>query len=132
MTLSEEIKRKIEEEYIEFEHLQYGDLDKNKRKELGAFFTPPVLTIKMLEKLKSLDDDIVDPTMGAGGLLAAAIIAGADPKRIYGIELDETIYNNAVKRLGALGVPSKNLILGDVLKQESWDELEEIRYDNNK
>ena len=45
----------------------------------------------MLEKFDNLDGNILDPTLGAGGLIAAAIIAGADPAKCYGIELDPDI-----------------------------------------
>jgi len=48
------------------------------------------MSIKMLEKLDTLKDkDIIDIASGSGNLLAAAVIAGADPKRCYGIELDK-------------------------------------------
>ena len=78
----------------------------------------------MLEKFDSVKDkDILDPTCGAGGLLAACILAGADPKRIYGIELDPEVLEIARKRLGKLGVPSSNLILGNALDPESYEKL---------
>ena len=78
----------------------------------------------MLEKFESLEDkDILDPTVGSGGLLAAAIIAGADPKRCYGIELDNEVLEIAKKRLGKLGVPSSNLILGNALDPDSYEKL---------
>ena len=70
----------------------------------------------MLEKFDTVKNkDILDPTVGAGGRIAAAIIAGADPKRCYGIELDPEVLEIARKRLGNLGVPSNNLILGNAL-----------------
>ena len=113
MKLGEDIKNKINEEYKIFESEFYGNKTREERKALGAFFTPPVLTIQMIEKLSTLDDDILDPTCGAGGLLAACVIAGADPKRCYGIEIDPDILTLCRKRLGLLGVPEENLILGD-------------------
>lgn len=122
MVVSEESRKKIEEEYKCWEAVQYSGKDKKERQKLGQFFTPPVLSIKMLEKFDSvMDKDILDPTVGAGGLLAAAILAGADPSRCYGIELDETTLKFARKRLARLGVPPGNLVLGNALDPDSYE-----------
>ena len=123
MQLSDDIKAKIQEEYQEWELHQYAGKDKTARAKLGQFFTPPQLTIKMLEKFDSLEGkDILDPALGAGGLIAACILAGADPKRCYGIEIDEEVLGVARRRLAKLGVPPCNLILGDALDPKSYEE----------
>ena len=116
MKLAQETKQKIINEYNDWFESQYGNKSLDERKELGAFFTPPELTIQMIEKLscESLENQtILDPTLGAGGLIAGCIIAGADPKLCYGNELDNDILTVARKRLGKLGVPADNLHQGD-------------------
>lgn len=116
MKLTQETKQKIIDEYNDWFEDQYGDKSLEERKELGAFFTPPDLTIQMIEKFdcNSLENKtILDPTLGAGGLIAGCIIAGADPKLCYGNELDNDILDVARKRLGKLGVPANNLHQGD-------------------
>ena len=124
MKLTKRQKNAIESEFKQWTETQYAGKDKKERQKLGQFFTPPALTIKMIEKFDTLEDkDILDPTVGAGGLLAACILAGADPKRIYGIELDPEVLEIARKRLGKLGVPSSNLILGNALDPESYEKL---------
>ena len=124
MKLNDDMKEKIQAEYDAWQSKQYAGKDKKARQAKAQFFTPPQLTIKMLEKFDSVKDkDILDPTVGAGGLLAACILAGADPKRCYGIELDPEVLEIAKKRLGSLGVPSSNLILGDALDPESYEKL---------
>ena len=124
MKLFKEQRSAIETEFKQWTETQYAGKDKKERQNLGQFFTPPALTIKMLEKFDSVKDkDILDPTVGAGGLLAACILAGADPKRCYGIELDPEVLEIARKRLGNLGVPSSNLILGNALDPESYEKL---------
>ena len=124
MNLTEETKKAIQAEYVAWQSKQYAGKDKKARQDKAQFFTPPALTIKMLEKFDSVKDkDILDPTVGAGGLLAACILAGADPKRCYGIELDPEVLEIAKKRLGKLGVPSSNLILGDALDPDSYEKL---------
>ena len=83
MTLTAEQKTAIETEFKQWSELQYAGKDKKERQKLGQFFTPPLLTIKMIEKFDSIKDkDILDPTAGAGGLLVACILCGADPNRI--------------------------------------------------
>ena len=124
MKLTKKQKNAIKSEFKQWTETQYAGKDKKERQKLGQFFTPPALTIKMIEKFDSLKDkDILDPTVGAGGLLAACILAGADPKRCYGIELDPEVLEIAKRRLGKLGVPSSNLILGDALDPESYKKL---------
>ena len=54
MRLTETIKKKIEEEYAAWESKAYGSRDDKHRKRTGQFFTPPVLTVKMLEKFDDL------------------------------------------------------------------------------
>ena len=121
MKLSEEIKNKIQEEYDAWANMQYAGKDKKERQKLGQFFTPPPLTIRMLEKFENLEGNVLDPCLGAGGLIAAAVIAGADPSKCYGIELDPSILEVAKKRLAKLGVPEKNLIQGNALDPKSYE-----------
>lgn len=121
MTLTEEQKQRIREEYANFEAIQYAGKSKEERQKLGQFFTPSELTIRMIEKFTNLEGTILDPTCGAGGLLAAVILAGADPTKCYGIELDPEIANVAKERLGKLGVPSNNIKIGDALLEGSYD-----------
>ena len=121
MKISEDIKAKIEEEFNQWKEVQYSGKSVKERQALGAFFTPPQLSIQMLEKYSDLKGDILDPTAGAGGLLAAAVIAGADPRRCYGIELDPATALLCRERLAKLGVPRSNIKVGDALKDESYE-----------
>lgn len=120
MTLTNEQVENIKSEFNQWKDKMYANKSLSERQNFGQFFTPPELTVKMIEKFQDLDDDILDPTCGAGGLLAAVIMAGADPKRCYGIELDSEIRKIAVERLGKLGVPEKNIICGDALDNKTY------------
>ena len=75
----------------------------------------------MLEKFDSLKGNILDPCLGAGNLIAAAIIAGADPNRIYGIELDLAILKVCRRRLLKYGVPPWHLKEGNALDSASYE-----------
>lgn len=124
----------IEEEYNAFVDQQYAGKSLAERQALGAFFTPPELTKQMLDKLGDLKEDetLLDPCLGAGGLLAAAIVTGkVKPENCYGIEIDEDILKIAKKRLGLLGVPEKNLHHGSALNKDCYvfDNGEEYSYD---
>lgn len=130
MILSDDIKKAIEEEYNSWMDCQYNGKDKKERQKMSQFFTPPPLTIKMLEKFESITNkSILDPTAGAGGLIAASIIAGANPKLCYGIELDNEILTICKKRLAKLGVPPCNLIQGDALDSTNYDKFVECDFD---
>ena len=75
----------------------------------------------MLEEFESITNKtVLDPTIGAGGLIAAAVIAGATPNMCYGLELDNEILTVCKRRLAKLGVPPCNLLQGDALDSENY------------
>ena len=129
MTLTKEQVENIENEFNQWKDKMYANKTLAERQDLGAFFTPPELTIKMLEKFQNLEGSILDPTCGAANLLAAAIMAGADPKLIYGIELDLDILEIARSRLESLGVPKINLHQGNALYEECYDFSDDYDYE---
>jgi len=102
MKLTDELKQKIYEEYNSFRDSMYAGKSLEERKELDQFFTPPEITIPMLEKFE--DDDIhektiLDPTSGSGNLLAACLIVGADADKIFGNDYDGDMVAICRKRL---------------------------------
>jgi len=113
MRLSKEKKEAIIAEYNTWFESLYGGTTKEERKELGAVFTPPAITIQMIEKLKNLNGNILDPCCGAGNLLAACIIAGANPECVYGNEYEAKFVEIARARLSKLGVPKHHIHQGD-------------------
>lgn len=123
MTLTEEQKQKIIEDYESCKDTMYGKLTDKERKALGAFYTPPNLVIKMIEKFNDLEGDICDPCVGAGLLLSGCIIAGANPKKCYGIELDAGQAELCRNRLEKYGVPRENIVTGDCLDNKTWEKL---------
>ena len=102
MTLTEEIKNKIVEEYESFKEHMYAGKSLEQRKALDQFFTPPSLTIQMIEKFDCdtlVGKNILDPTSGSGNLLVACLIAGADPDKLYGNDYDNDMVILCRKRL---------------------------------
>ena len=128
MILSEEIKEKIRKELGDFTS-QYGEKTLKDRQDLGMFFTPPELIIQMIEKFENLEGKILDPTCGSGQLLIGCIMAGADPKLVYGIELDPEILEIARSRLESLGVPIINLHQGNALYEECYEFSDDYDYE---
>ena len=93
MILTEKQKQAITFEFNIFRDNMYAGKTKEEREDLGQFFTPADLTIQILEALgctyeEFLDSDVIDPTSGSGNLLAAAVIVGVCPSRIFGNEYD--------------------------------------------
>ena len=121
MQLSDDIKSKIQAEYDSWKDKLWAGKTKEERSKLGQFATPPQLTIKMLEKFDSLEGNILDPCLGAGNLIAAAVIAGADPSKCYGIELDLAILKVCRRRLLKYGVPPWHLKEGNALESASYE-----------
>ena len=69
------------------------------RQELDQFFTPPEISIKLIEELSDLSGNVLDPTSGSGNLLAAALIAGADSQRVFGNEYDAAMVKLCRERI---------------------------------
>lgn len=99
MKLSKEIKQLIRKEYEEFKELMYANKSLKERQELDQFFTPPEISIRLIEELSDLSGNILDPTSGSGNLLAAALIAGADSDKVFGNDYDETMVKLCRERL---------------------------------
>ena len=102
MNLTEEIKNLIITEYKAFKDFMYAGKTKEERDELAQFFTPPEISIKLLEayNVKDLSGKIVrDPTSGSGNLLAAALIAGADSDKIFGNDYDAAMVKLCRERI---------------------------------
>ena len=122
MILNDKTKEKIQAEYDSWKDKLWAGKTKEERQKLGQFATPPELVFKMLEKFDNIDGNVLDPCLGAGNLIAAAVIAGADPSKCYGIELDPVVHKVAQLRLSKLGVPPCNIVQGDALDPKSYEE----------
>lgn len=99
MKLSNETKQLIKKEYEEFKESMYAGKSLKERQELDQFFTPPEISIRLIEELSDLSGNVLDPTSGSGNLLAAALIAGADVDKVFGNEYDETMVKLCRERL---------------------------------
>ena len=107
MNLTDKQKQAIIDEFNSFKDKMYASKSKEERETLGQFFTPADLTIQILEQLdctyeEFLDSDVIDPTSGSGNLLAAALIIGVDPQRVFGNEYDATMVKACRERLKAI------------------------------
>ena len=66
MLLTDKQKQDIIEEFNQWKDKMYSDKTLKERQDYGQFFTPPELTIQMLEKFENLEGKILDPALGAG------------------------------------------------------------------
>ena len=102
MTLTQETKDLITKEFEEFKAQMYAGKTKEERSELGQFFTPPDISIKMIERFNCdslAGQTILDPACGSGNLLAACLIAGADPDKVFGNDYDQVMVTECRNRL---------------------------------
>src|SRR5574344_1267225 len=118
MTLTNEQVENIKSEFNQWKDKMYANKTLSERQDFGQFFTPPELTIKMLEKFNDLKGSVLDPTCGAGNLLGAAIMAAADHKLVYRIELDPDILSICKKRIIPIRIIKSHLKPGDALKKK--------------
>ncbi|GMO61673.1 MAG: hypothetical protein Ta2D_07760 [Rickettsiales bacterium] len=146
MQLSKIIKDNIKKEFETFKERMYNGKSKEERQKLGQFFTPPSLTIKMLEKFTNIEGGIIDPCCGAGNLLVGVFFAKMgdnyiyekdfcsykDIKKaineIYGIEIDYKILDIVKNRLKNIcknenlnEIIDKNIHWGNALIDECYD-----------
>jgi len=89
----------IRTEYNEWFNKQYGKVSEEERKKLGAVFTPPDITIELLDRYDDLNGNILDPACGAGNLLMGCLIAGFKPDQIYGNDYEAKFVEIAQKRI---------------------------------
>ena len=103
MLISNELKQQIIDEYNHFKDEMYAGKSLEERKALDQFFTPPEITIPMIEKFNDIHGKtILDPTSGSGNLLAACLIAGADADKVFGNDYDGDMVLICRQRLKAL------------------------------
>lgn len=77
--------------YQDPDTLECITLDEKKRSELGQFYTPADICIKMINMYKTetvAGKNVLDPCCGSGNLLIAMLCAGADTDKIYGNDFD--------------------------------------------
>lgn len=95
--------------------------DPARRKELGAFYTPPAMADALVQwAVRSASDRVLDPSFGGLVFLRAAqdrlLQLGAQAEdlgaQIHGLEVDRDAYRAAIDRSGA-SVPPEGLLLGD-------------------
>jgi type I restriction-modification system DNA methylase subunit len=111
MTLTQEVKDLITKEFEEFKAEMYAGKTKEERSELGQFFTPPEISIRMIERFNCdslAGKKILDPACGSGNLLAACLIAGADPDKVFGNDYDQVMVNACRARLQKLNPKVQN------------------------
>ena len=137
MNLTDKQKQAIIDEFNSFKDKMYASKSKEERETLGQFFTPADLTIQILEQLdctyeEFLDSDIIDPTSGSGNLLAAALILGVDPHRVFGNEYDATMVKACRERLKTINpkVRDWQIHQGNALQARCLIEFGE-EYDTN-
>lgn len=102
MILSEEVKQKITEEFESFKKEMYAGRTQEERQKLGQFFTPAALSIQMIERFNCdslAGKKILDPACGSGNLLAACLLAGADPDKVFGNDYDLVMVKECRARL---------------------------------
>lgn len=102
MTLTQEVKDRIIKEFENFKAEMYAGKTKEERSELGQFFTPPEISIRMIERFNCdslAGQTILDPACGSGNLLAACLIAGADPDKVFGNDYDYVMVKACRSRL---------------------------------
>ena len=122
MTISEQVRKNIIEEYDSFKEKLYAGKTKEERKKLDQFFTPPELTIQMIEKMdcEDLSDKVIlDPCCGSGNLLIACLIAGAKLDNLYGNDYDKDMVIACRNRLKAyLHRPENAHILAEIKNEK--------------
>lgn len=132
MKLSNKQKQNIENEYNGWVNKQYGDKTLKERQSMGQFFTPPELSIRMIEKYSDLKGTVLDPCGGSGNLIAAMIMAGTKPKDAYYMELDPAIFKIGSERLAKLGVPKNNMHIGNALNPFCYKFGEDYTFKDGK
>jgi len=133
MILLEETKSCIYNEYNAFKEKMYAGKSLEQRKELDQFFTPPEITIPMIEKFDCdslAGKNILDPTSGSGNLLVACLIAGADPDKLYGNDYDGTMVKvcrerikNVCKQLNLEGFKDYQIHRGNALQKRCLNDF---------
>lgn len=111
------IHNNIIPEYESWKEVMYAGKSKEERRKMGQFFTPPELTVGMIERFNTLDGDCLDSTCGAGNLLIGMVFAKFQYynencrlnswnktfqdciDEIYGVELDSDILKVCHDRL---------------------------------
>ncbi len=91
--------------------------ERQRKKELGAFYTDPrVADFLVSWAVRSQSDTVLDPSFGTGVFLEAAFNQLSESEnrsnQIHGVEFDKSTYKTTLRKLGKR-INSKHLILSD-------------------
>ena len=89
-------------------------LDKKRQQELGAFYTPKELAVRMAKQLDwQPGQTVLDPTVGAGNLLIAMkeVYPELTNDLLYGVDVDPEAIKICIEKL-----PGGHFQVGDCLK----------------
>lgn len=133
MILTQEVKDLITNEFEEFKAKMYAGKSKEERSKLGQFFTPPDISIKMIERFNCdslAGQTILDPACGSGNLLAACLIAGADPDKVFGNDYDQVMVTECRNRLQRINRKVKDWQIhrGDAIDPKSLEFSPDYQY----
>jgi len=100
------------------------------RKRLGQFFTGQRVARLLAELAGAASAKrICDPMAGTGDMLEACLAAGAEPKRLDGVEIDSPAFEQCVANLRAWGYHGvSNVVHGDAFSPATWCALD-VGYD---
>lgn len=99
-----------------------------KKKELGAYYTPPELSQVLADwAIQSQDENILEPSFGGCGFFESSIIrlkklgCSKPEERLFGVDIDDQAFDILSSKFGKIIDTNKRFILDDFIKVQPTD-----------
>jgi hypothetical protein len=95
-------------------------MDRQKQIDLGAVYTPQIFAEQLVPDPVGPDDTLIDPSVGKGNLLVAALSKGWKEENLYGSDIDVEALRFCIQKFPKAHFQRIDVLKDNVACDEIW------------